>query len=141
MYLGTWHPPLFEQIVVHLVHVISTIGTVFVCAIALKTLAPHFGGRSDMNRTFSLLAHSMIPASLSSIIALVPFLGRASSLFLAGFSIYVLYQGSSKMLDIPDRQRITFVGSAVAVMIPIAIVIRALSWFVAPSTPPGTLVV
>lgn len=140
MYLGTWHPPLFEQIVVHLVRVVATIGTVFVCAVALKKLAPQFGGRNDMNRAFSLLAHSMIPEALSSIFAVIPWLGLASSLFLAVFSIYVLYQGCSKMLDIPDNQRITFVGSAVAVMILISIVITALSWFVAWPTPPGTLV-
>jgi len=139
-YLGTWHPPLFEQIVDRLVRVVATIGTVFLCSMALKNLATNLGGRNDMNRAFSLLAHSMIPAALSSIFAVIPLLGRGSFLFLAVFSIYVLYQGCSKMLDIPDNQRITFVVSAVAVMILFSTVFAWLSWFVWSSTPPGTLV-
>lgn len=138
-FLDTWHPPLFEEFVVQTVQVIFTLGTVFLGAIALKSLAPLFGGRSDMNRSFSLLAHSMIPSILSGILGLIPPLAVVFVLFLTCYSIYLLYQGSSKMLDIPENQRMTFVGAAISVMILISVVSSFVCAFIAPRTPPGTL--
>jgi hypothetical protein len=138
-FLDTWRPPLFEELIVQAVQVIFTVGSVFLGALALKSLAPLFGGRSDMNRSFSLLAHSMIPSILSGILGLIPPLAVAFVLFLTCYSIYLLYQGSSKMLDIPENQRITFVGAAISVMILISVVSSFICAFIAPRTPPGSL--
>jgi hypothetical protein len=138
-FLDTWHPPLFEEFVVHVVQVIFTLGTLFIGAIALKRLAPLFNGRSDMNRSFGLLAYSMIPCVLSRILALIPLLYAVFVLFFIGYSIYLFYQGSSKMLDIPENQRVTFVGAAISVMILISVVSAFIAAFVAPATPPGSL--
>lgn len=139
-FLDTWHPPLFEEIVVHVVQVFFTLGALFVGAIALRKLAPHFGGRGDMNRMFSLLAHSSIPFALIQILGLIPALYGALALVIGfGYSVYLFYCGSSPMLDLTEDQRPTFVAAALGVMILIGVVGVFLAAFIAPPIPPGSL--
>jgi hypothetical protein len=139
-FLDTWHPPLFEEIVVHVVQIFFTLGALFVGARALEKLAPHFGGCGDMNRSFSLLAHSSIPVALAQILSFIPILYGALALVISlGYSIHLFYRGSSTMLDIPDNQRLTFAGAGIGVMILIGVVGVFLAAFIAPPIPPGTL--
>jgi hypothetical protein len=139
-FLDTWHPPLFEEIVVHVVQIFFTLGALFVGALALHKLAPHFGGRSDMNRMFSLLAHSSISMTLAQILGLIPVLYGGLALVIGlGYSVYLFYCGSGPMLDLPEDQRPTFVAAGVGVMILIGVVGVFLSAFIAPPIPPGSL--
>ncbi len=139
-FLDTWHPPVFEEVVTQVVQVIFTLGALFAGALALEKLAPHFGGRSDRSRSFSLLAHSSVPVALTHILGLIPALYGALALIIAlGYSVYLFYRGSRSMLDIPDEQRLTFVAAGIGTMILIGVVGVFLAAFIAPPIPAGTL--
>jgi hypothetical protein len=139
-FLDTWHPPLFEEIVAHVVQIFFTLGALFVGARALEKLAPHFRGSGDMNRAFSLLAHSSIPVALTQILSFIPTLYGALVLLISlGYSIYLFYGGTRTMLKIPEDQRLTFAAAGIGVMILIGVFGVFLAAFIAPPIPPGTL--
>ena len=139
-FLGVWHPPLFDEIVVHVVQVFFTVGALFIGARALENLAPHFGGRNDMNRAFSLLAHSFVPVTLAQFLGLIPALYGVLALVISlSYSMYLFYRGGHTMLGIPDDQRLTFAAAGIGVMILIGVVGVFLAAFIAPPIPPGTL--
>lgn len=132
-FLLTWHPKLLPDIWRHLVLVVLTVTGFIVGALLLKGLAPHFHGRRDAVRAFSLLTHAAIPCLILGTLTILPTL--LSMLHIVPLLLLgpMVYNGCGKMLNIPTDERLSFTAVTLSVILLLVGVIFLLSGFMVPA--------
>jgi hypothetical protein len=132
-FLLTWHPKLLPDIWRHLVLVVLTVTGFMVAALMLRSLAPHFRGRRDAERAFSLLIHAAIPCLLLGTLTLIPTL--LSMLHIVPLLLLgpMVYGGCGKMLGIPSHERLSFTAVTLSLILVVVGVIFILSGFMVPA--------
>lgn len=123
---GTFRPSLFSNLIQHVVTAIMQVGGVYLMAAVVQKLAPSFGGSGDYNRSFSLVAHTMIPALLVGVLGLVPLL-QILGLVFGLLGLYLFYTGASKMMGVTEDKRLVFVVVSIVTMAVVYGVILALA--------------
>lgn len=102
---------------------------IYVASFVAKFLAPKFGGKEDLMSAMKLFVNSSIPTTVASLVMILPIGAFISGLIhFAGsiFSLYVLWQGITPMLNIPQEKKLAFYGANVAIMLLIGLVISSL---------------
>ena len=102
---------------------------IYVASFVAKFLAPKFGGKEDLMSAMKLFVNSSIPTTVASLVTILPLGAFISGLIqFAGsiFSLYVLWQGITPMLNIPQEKKLAFYGTNVAIMLLIGLVISSL---------------
>jgi hypothetical protein len=105
--LGTWRPPLFSSLAWHIATVLLQVALVFIGAIVVEKVAKLFKGEATRERSYSLLAHSMIPGAVGGVLGLVPFLSIFSFIF-AILGLFTLYNGTTKMTTVAESKKLFF---------------------------------
>jgi hypothetical protein len=111
-------------------YVFSLIG-VYLTAVIIDLLSPHFGASKDMDAALKIAVFSMTPAWVAGIFYIIPSLSIIG--MIAGFyGLYLLYLGIKQLKDAPaDKEMIYFaavVVSAVVINFIIFAVVRAISF-------------
>jgi len=122
IYLGTF--PLGMAIVTY----ILTLASVWLSSFVMKYIAPSFNGTNDQSACLKLVAFSMTPAWLGGIFYLIPmsFLASLLSFLCSLYSIYVLWQGITPIVNVPAEKRLVFLIIMVIVSIVISMILAAL---------------
>ena len=87
----------------------------FLIAFVLSMAAPHFDGRSNDERAFTLVAYSYTPAWLASVFGLIPGLRWLD--VLGFYGIYVFSLGLTRMLRVPKDNADVFTLVALIVTV------------------------
>lgn len=70
------------------------LGVIYVLALIIDFLAPHFGGEKSIVRALQLVAYSATAAWVGSILQIIPFIGGILSIAAGLYSLYVFYLGA-----------------------------------------------
>ncbi|MEY4700955.1 MAG: hypothetical protein RL326_1142 [Pseudomonadota bacterium] len=120
--LGTWRPPLFSSLAWHILTVILQVALVFIGAIVVEKITELFKAETTRERSYSLLAHSMIPGAVGGTLGLVPSLSIFSFIF-AILGLFTLYNGSTKMTTVPESKKLFFTIAVVVSLIATSLVV------------------
>lgn len=105
-------------------YVISIIG-IYVMMFIVDFLAPRFGGLSNRNNAFKLVAYSYTASWLAGIFGLIPSLAFFGLLGL--YSLYLLYTGATPLMKVPQDKAVGFTAVAVLCAVLLAIVIAPIT--------------
>jgi hypothetical protein len=132
-FLLTWHPKLLPDIWRHLVLVILTVTGFIVAALLIRALAPHFHGRRDAVRAFSLLTHASIPCLLLGTLTVFPSLLSVLHVLPLLLLGPLVYNGCGKMLNIPADERLSFTAVTLSLVLVVVGFIFILGGFMVPA--------
>lgn len=128
-FVGTIKTGFFAGLIGAVVQYALALASVFISALIIEFLAPHFDGQADRTQAFCLIAYSMTASYIGGVFQLIPALSVLSSL-VALYSLYTLYQGIPLMTGVPQQKRMGFtiasLISIVVVMVLIGIVTSSL---------------
>lgn len=100
---------VFSSVVGAGVHYGLALGFYFAAAVLIELLGPRFESSPSREDAFRWIVFAAFPALISgALILLQPLLGALASfamLALAGYSIYILWEGMSPMLGTPHEKR------------------------------------
>lgn len=134
--LGTWRPPLFQYLISQIAFGIAGVAMMFISSLILQKLAGFFQGSATPERSFSLIAHSMLPMLVGSLLAIYPLLGIFGIVFTI-LSLTALYHGAPVMTTVSSDKTLGFIAAYVVSMILTSIVIYgALGLMVSMPQPP-----
>ena len=85
---------------------IATAVMMFVLAIVISELAPHVGGRSDVNRAFSVAMYAYTPSLVAGLGRAVPVIAGLAAFLGALYSLYLLYLGLTQVIKVPSDKTI-----------------------------------
>ena len=118
---------------------VLTLGEVYVLAWVVDVLAPRFEGVSNRIQAFKLAAYSGTAAWVAGVFALLPTVGGLIA-FLAGlYSLYLLYLGLPRLMKTPLERATSYFAVSLAVAFLLAVLIGALSSWVAGIGGPGVI--
>ncbi|NMC62080.1 MAG: YIP1 family protein [SAR324 cluster bacterium] len=111
-----------------IVSYVITLASVWLSSFIMKYIAPSFSGSNDQTTCMKLVAFSMTPAWLGGIFYLIPMsvLAYLLSLLCSLYSIYVLWQGITPIVNVPTEKRLVFLIVMVVVSIVISMILGAL---------------
>lgn len=133
--LGTWRPPIVQNLLSQVVFGIVGVGMIFVGSFILQKLAEFFQGTVTSERAFSLLAHAMLPVLAGNLLAIYPLLGIFGIVF-AIIGLCTLYWGTPMMTTVASNKALGFVAAFVVTMMLASIVIYGVSAFFMPMPQP-----
>jgi hypothetical protein len=85
--------------------VLALVG-VFVLALVIDFLAPHFGGEKSQNQALKVAAYSMTAAWVAGIFSILPMLGILGILGL--YSLYLLFLGLPVLMKAPADKAVAY---------------------------------
>lgn len=116
------------------VSLIWVIGWSLAIAYIFNWCSNSFGGQDDFNAAYALIALSMIPAAVGTVLSPVPWIGWLLSLAASIYSLVLAYQFVPIFLQVPDESRVKhFVISIIAAVVLNLIVSSVLVSLFAPS--------
>jgi hypothetical protein len=104
--------------------VLALVG-VFVLALVIDFLAPHFGGEKNQNQALKVAAYSMTAAWVAGIFSILPMLGILGILGL--YSLYLLYLGLPVLMKAPADKAVAYTVVVVIAGIVIWAIIASVS--------------
>ena len=108
-----------------IVHYVLGLVGVYVLALIVSKLAPTFGGREDQIQALKLVAYSATASWVGGIFLIIPFLGILS-LIMSIYSLYILYLGTSVMMQVPQDRAVGYTVAVIVLAILAAIVVGVL---------------
>src|SRR5690606_12163397 len=102
-----------------------TLGGVYVYALILDALAPHFGAEKNFNQAFKVSAYFPAAAWIAGVFAIAPPLAILSIVGL--YSLYLLFVGLPKLMPPAEGKAGGFVLAAIAVAIVLYAVISIIA--------------
>ena len=129
-YFGLWRAPLFHSLTNQSLVIAMLLASLFLDALMLNKLAPHFYRSISYNRAFALVAYSAIPTLLAWVLGIIPGLLFVKPLAFL-YTFYILFLGIDHMISINDNApkndtRLAFFSGAVALMILIHVLTQGL---------------
>ncbi len=100
---------------------------VFLVALIINALAPHFAGERNQRQALKVAAYSLTPAWLSSILALSPVLPTLLQLIAGLYGIYVLYLGLPVVMRSARERAFAYTATVVICTILLGILLGLLS--------------
>jgi hypothetical protein len=117
-------------IVAGLFHLILTFGLsflmVYLIALLVDVLAPHFGGQHDPLAALKVTAYSFTPGWIAAIFNIIPMLGIIG-VVAAFYGLYLLYLGLPVLMRCPKEKSIGYTVVVVLCAIVMSLMISALS--------------
>jgi hypothetical protein len=122
-----------------LAHMISqyvlSLGLVYVFAVLIDTLAPHFGGEKDFIQSFKVAAFAPTASWLAGIFDIIP---AFSILGLLGlYSLYLVYIGLPIIKRVPEDKAVPYVVVVLIAAIVLAVIVNALAALMIPTAVRG----
>jgi len=121
----SFRPSLALGISTALVGFVMAIVSVYVLTFIADFLAPKFGGTSDRDRAFRLVAYGSTAVWLVGIFGLIPQLGFFRLLSL--YSLYLIYTGATPMMKVPEDQSVAYTAVTIVCAIILAIVVAPIT--------------
>ncbi len=102
-----------------------SLGSVYVFALIVDRLAPHFGAERNFNQAFKVAAYAPVAAWLAAVFALIPALSVLAVVGL--YSLYLLFIGLPKLMKAPAEKAGGFTLAAIGAALVLYIVIWAVA--------------
>ncbi len=117
-------------VIAGLFHLILTFGLsflmVYLIALLVDVLAPHFGGQHDPLAALKVTAYSFTPGWIAAIFNIIPMLGIIG-VVAAFYGLYLLYLGLPVLMRCPKEKSIGYTVVLVLCAIVMSLVVSALS--------------
>ncbi len=121
-YYGTYRVGIASGLVWAVLQYVMTLVGVYVAAFVVAKLAPSFQSEPDVAQATKLVAYSMTPAWIASVLMIIPMLGLLVSLA-SLYGLYLMYLGLGPVMKTPEDKKIIYlVVSAVVVILVYVIV-------------------
>lgn len=120
-------------------HMISqyvlSLGLVYVFAIMIDALSPHFGGEKNFIQSFKVAAFAPTAAWLAGIFYVIPAFSILGILGL--YSLYLLYIGAPVLKRMPEDKAVPFVAIVLIAAIVLGVLVNALAALMIPTSVRG----
>jgi hypothetical protein len=114
---------------------VLSLGLVYVFAIMIDALAPHFGGEKNFIESFKVAAFAPSAAWLAGIFYIIPALSILGVLGL--YSLFLLYTGVPIVKRVPEDKAIPFVAIVLIAAIVLGVLVNALAALMIPTAVRG----
>jgi hypothetical protein len=114
---------------------VLSLGLIYVFAIMIDALAPHFGGEKNLVQSFKLAAFAPTAAWLAGIFYIIPALSILGLLGL--YSLYLLYTGVPIVKRITEDKAVPFVAIVLIAALVLGVVVNGLAALMIPTTVRG----
>jgi hypothetical protein len=122
----SYHPSLASGITTAILTLFLSLLSIVMLTLMADGLAPKFGGESNRNQAFKLVAYSFTASWLSAIFGLVPMLSVFGLLGL--YSFYLFYAGSGPMMKVPAEKALGYTAvTAICTLLLLLVVSLAVS--------------
>ena len=125
-FVGTTRIPFSSLIPQMLVSYVLGLAGVYVLALIINTLAPTFGGTSNLTQALKVAAYGATAAWVGGIFHLLPLMGILG-LLAALYTLYLLYLGLPVLMKSPPERSLGYTVSVVLAAIVLFVVIGAIS--------------
>lgn len=112
-------------------YALSLVG-VWMLALTVQALAPHFGGEADRMQALKLAVYASTAALLGGVFSLLPALAMLGVLA-ALYSVYLLYTGLPVLMRSPQARALPYTAVVVVAAIVLGVVLGALTALLTPS--------
>lgn len=119
---ATMRVPVVQGLVSMVVGYALSLAMVYVLALVVNQLAPHFQARRDMKSAFKLVAYGATAGLLGGIFSLLPALSLLG-LPVALYSIYLVYTGIPVLMKAPQEKAMGYTAAVIACGVVVAIVV------------------
>lgn len=96
---------------------VLTLLFVFLLAMLVDVTAPLFGGVRDGGQALKLVAYSATPGWLFGVAEIYPNIGLPVGILAGAWSLYLLYLGLPKLMQVPERHRLTAFATLLGVVL------------------------
>jgi len=103
-----------------------TLVAVYLVALTAEMLAPRFGGQRDHGRAVQLAAYSGAPYWVAGVFQLYPPIGWLAATLGGLWSLYLLYLGLPRLLEVREESRITAFAVLLLIMLTIGVSLGAI---------------
>jgi Yip1 domain len=117
----SYRPPVGTLLSSAIVTFLLTLGGVYVLALIIDALAPHFGGTSNQIQALKVAAYASTASWVAGIFGLIPALSVLGILGL--YSLYLLYLGLPVLMKAPEDKAAGYTGVVVIAAIVLFLVI------------------
>ena len=117
----SYRPPIGTVLSSTIVTYLLTLGGVYVLALIIDALAPHFGGTASQIQALKVAAYSSTASWVAGIFGLIPALGWLGILGL--YSLYLLYLGLPVLMKAPEDKAAGYTGVVVIAAIVLFLVV------------------
>src|SRR3546814_743095 len=121
----TYRPSVIETAGSAITQYVLTLVGVFVLALIIDWLAPHFGGTRSRVQAMKVAAYSATAAWVAGIFAIVPSLAMLSIIGL--YSLYLLYLGLPRLMKAPEEKALAYTAVTIVAAIVLAVIIGAVT--------------
>jgi hypothetical protein len=127
--------PIAHGIAHMITQYVLSLGLVYVFAVLIDWLAPHFGGEKDFIQSFKLAAFAPTASWLAGVFYIIP---AFSILGLLGlYSLYLLYTGLPIVKRVPEDKAVPYVVVVLIAAIVLAVVVNVLAALMIPTAVRG----
>jgi hypothetical protein len=127
---GSFRVPLVTGLVWTVVNFIMGLIGLFLFGLIIDFLAPTFSGQRDQRQALKTAAYTFTPVALSSVLGLLPELGRLLQFIAALYAIYLLYLGLPLMMRSPREKAVGYTIATIICAILASIVLVVVMSFV-----------
>lgn len=125
-FMGTTRLPFSSLLSQMLVSYVLGLAGVYVLALIINTLAPTFGGTSNLTQALKVAAYGATAAWVGGVFHLLPALGILG-LLAALYTLYLLYLGLPVLMKSPPERSLGYTVSVVIAAIVLFVIIGAIS--------------
>jgi hypothetical protein len=122
---ATYRVPIASSLAHAVVSYLLSLGSVYLLALLIDALAPHFGGQKNFMQALKVSAFTPTPAWIAGVFSLIPSLSIIGAL-LALYSLYLLYVGLPILMKTPEDKTIPYIVVVIIVALVLYVVIGAL---------------
>lgn len=129
-FFGLWRAPLFHSLTNQSLVIAMLLASLFLDALMLNKLAPHFYRSITFNKAFALVAYASIPILIAWTLGIIPGLLFVKPLAFL-YSLFILFFGIEEMTSINENApkndtKVAFFSGAAAIMIVIHVLTQGL---------------
>jgi len=107
------------------IQLVGAVIAVYITALVVDALAPHFSSQKNLGRAVQLVAFSYTPAWVAGIFNIIPFLGWVA--IIGGFyGLYILYLGFPHTMKTPQDKVLVYLIVTVVVLIVVYLIIGSI---------------
>ena len=120
--------PLAEVLRLGVTAVLNFVATavmMFAVAIVISELAPHVGGRSDVNRAFSVAMYAYTPSLVAGLARAVPVIAGFAAFLGALYTLYLLHLGLAQVIKVPEDKALTSTAFVAVIAVVGSFVLRS----------------
>jgi hypothetical protein len=123
--LATYRIPIPAGIAHMVLGYLFSLGSVYVIALIIDSMAPTFGGKKNFIQALKLSVYSATAMWLAGIFSILPAMMILNLLGL--YSLYLLYLGLPILMEVPDEKAIPYFAVVVISAIVINVLIRGIT--------------